>query len=123
MKAKLRSIYQLLDKKIITNVKTPQRLDSFRISTTDIMSENNLPLQVEEIVLDDTEQCHQNTDFIRNLLDDIIKNALGNLKKSSDATKITTCHISEMPTTVLEAGVLRNFAKFTGKHLCQSLFF
>ena len=24
---------------------------------------------------------------------------------------------------VLEKGVLRNFVKFTGKHLCQSLFF
>ena len=50
-------ISQLLDKKIITNVKTSQHLDSFRLSTTEITSKNNLPLQVEEIVLDDTEQC------------------------------------------------------------------
>ena len=96
-------ISQLLDKKIITNVKTSQHLDSFRLSTTEITSKNNLtfrggsrtdaaskvelfvilvngwkpltiitksstldvaaaldpplPLQLEEIVLDDTEQC------------------------------------------------------------------
>ena len=101
------NISQLSDKKIITNVKTPQHLDSFRLSTTKITSENNLPLQVkeivlddtehfrlsttkitsennlplqvEEIVLDDTEQCQQNTHFVRNLLDDIINNAPGNL--------------------------------------------
>ena len=47
------SISQLLDKKIITNVS------------------------------DDTEQCQQNTHFIRNLLDDIINNALGNLQNLS----------------------------------------
>ena len=46
---------QLLDKKIIRNVKTPQYLGSFRLSTTGITSEDNLPLQVEEIVSDDTE--------------------------------------------------------------------
>ena len=80
------NISQLLDKKIITNVKTPQHLDSFRLCTTEITSENNLPFHVEKIVLDDTEQCRQNTHFIRNLLDDIINNALGNLEKSSDAT-------------------------------------
>ena len=62
-------ISQLLDKKIIINVKTPQNLDSFRLSTTEITSEDNLPLQVEEIVLEDTEQCQQHTHFIRNLLD------------------------------------------------------
>ena len=45
---------------------------------------------MEEIVLDDTEQCQQNTHFIRNLLDDSITNAPGNLGKSSDATKIPT---------------------------------
>ena len=33
------NISQLLDKKIITNVKTPQYLDSFRLSTTEITSE------------------------------------------------------------------------------------
>ena len=90
------NISQLLDKKIITNVKTPQHLDSFRLSTTEITSEDNLPFQVEEIVLDDTEQCQKHTHFIRNLLDDIINNALDNLEKSSDATKITTRHTNEM---------------------------
>ena len=49
------NISQLLDKKIITNVKTPQHLDYFRLSTTEITSEDNLPSQVEEIVLDDTQ--------------------------------------------------------------------
>ena len=91
---------QLLDKKIITNVKTPQHLDSFCLSTIKITSEDNLPLQVEKIVLDDTGQCQKHTHFIRNLLDDIINNALDNLEKSSDATKITTCHTNEMSAIV-----------------------
>ena len=90
---------QLLDKKIIANVKTPQHLDSFPPSTTEITSKNNLPLRVEEILLDDTEQCQQNTHFIRNLLDSIINNALGNLQKSSVETKIT-CHKNEVSTIV-----------------------
>ena len=30
---------------------------------------------------------------------------------------------SSRPDVFIEKGVLRNFAKFTGKHLCQSLFF
>ena len=30
---------------------------------------------------------------------------------------------SRRPEVFYEKGVLRNFAKFTGKHLCQSLFF
>ena len=38
---------------------------------------------MEEVISDDTEQCQQNTHFIRNLLDDIINNALGNLENSS----------------------------------------
>ena len=61
------NISQLLDKKSMTNIKSPQHLDSFRLSTTEINSKNNLPWQTEEIVLDDTEQCQQNTHFIRNL--------------------------------------------------------
>ena len=55
---------------------------------------------MEETILGDTQQCQQNTHFIRNLLNDIINNALGNLDKSSDETKITTCHINEMSTIV-----------------------
>ena len=39
--------------------------------------------------------------------------------KSSNSTKIR----SSRPEVFCEKGVLRNFAKFTGKHLCQSLFF
>ena len=54
---------------------------------------------MEEILSDDTEQCQQNTHFIRNLLDSIINNALGNLQKSSVETK-TTCHKNEMSTIV-----------------------
>ena len=38
------NISQLLDKKIIRNVKTPQYLSSFRLSTTGITLEDNLPL-------------------------------------------------------------------------------
>ena len=94
------NISQLLDKKIITNVKIQQNLDSFRLSTTEITSEDNLPFQVEEIILEDTEQCQHNTHFIRNLLDEIINNSLGNLEKSSDETKITTYHTNEMSTIV-----------------------
>ena len=45
-------------------VKTPQHLDSFCLSSTEIISKDNLPVQVEEIILDDTEQCQQNTHFI-----------------------------------------------------------
>ena len=86
------NIFQLLDKKIITNFKTPQHLDFFRLSATEITSKDNLPLQIEEFILDDTDQCQKNTHFIKNLLDDIINNALGNLEKSSDKTKITTYH-------------------------------
>ena len=72
------NISQLLDKKIITNIKTPEHLDSFRLSIREISSRDNLPSQVEEIILDDTQQCQQNTHFIRILLDEIINNALGN---------------------------------------------
>ena len=32
-------------------------------------------------------------------------------------------HRSSRPEVFRRKGVLRNFAKFTGKHLCQSLFF
>ena len=53
---------------------------------------------MEEIILDDTHQCQQNTHFIRILLDDTINNALGNLDKSSDETKITAGHTNEMST-------------------------
>ena len=86
------NISQLLHKKIITNVKTQQNLDSFRLSTTEIPSEENLLSQVEEITLDDSLQRQQNTHFISILLDDIINNALCNLDKSSDEIKITTPH-------------------------------
>ena len=57
---------------------------------------SHIPLQVEEVVLDDTEQCQQNTHFIKKLLDAIINNALGKSEKLSDTTKITTCHKDEM---------------------------
>ena len=33
------------------------------------------------------------------------------------------CYIQKQPPEVFLKGVLRNFAKFTGKHLCQSLIF
>ena len=35
----------------------------------------------------------------------------------------SVCHRNSRPEMFCEKGVLRNFAKFTGKHLCQSLFF
>ena len=39
---------------------------------------------------------------------------MGNLKKLSRSTR---------PEVLCKKEVLRNFSKFTGKHLCQSLFF
>ena len=33
------------------------------------------------------------------------------------------CHQKQPPEVFYKKDVLRNFAKFTGKHLCQSLFF
>ena len=78
------NMFQLLDKKIITNVKTPQHLDSFDVRNC----------------IRRTEQCQKYIHVIRNLLDDIINNALDNLEKSSDATKITTSHTNEMSAIV-----------------------
>lgn len=43
------NIFRLLYRKIITNVKTLQHLDSFCLLTTEITSEDNLRLQVKEI--------------------------------------------------------------------------
>ena len=40
--------------------------------------------------------------------------------KSSDKNMIDR---SSRPKMLCEKGVLRNFAKFTGRYLCQSLFF
>ena len=51
-------------------------------------------------MLDDTQQCQQNTHFIRILLDEIINNALGNWDKTSDETKITARHTNETSTIV-----------------------
>ena len=65
------NISQLLENKIITNVKIPQHLDSFDLSTTEITSEDNMPWQVEEIIIDETQKCQHNTHFIRNLLDEL----------------------------------------------------
>ena len=62
------NIFQLLDKKIITNFKAPQHLDFFRLSTTEITSKDNLPLQIEEFILDDTDQCQQNIHFIKKIV-------------------------------------------------------
>ena len=36
---------------------------------------------------------------------------------------VLTLDKSSRPDVLCEKGVLRNFAKFTGKHLCQNLFF
>ena len=35
----------------------------------------------------------------------------------------SVCHRSSRPEMFYKKGALRNFTKFTGKHLCQSLFF
>ena len=36
---------------------------------------------------------------------------------------VNSYHQNQPPKVFCKKGVLRNFAKFTGKHLCQSLFF
>ena len=41
---------------------------------------------------------------------------------STQAVHISTCR-SSRPEVFYNIGFLKNFAKFTGKHLCQSLFF
>ena len=38
-------------------------------------------------------------------------------------TKISAAYRSSRPEVFCKRGVLKNFAKFTGKQLCQSLFF
>ena len=45
-----------------------------------------------------------------------------NITKASQDSDIPT-KISSLPEVFCKKGVLRNFAKFTGKHLCQRLFF
>ena len=50
------------------------------------------------------------------------KSTIANLVQfdnSSDLTHIRSCR----PKVFCKKDILRNFAKFTGKHLCQSLFF
>ena len=63
---------QLLDKKIIAYIKTPQNLDSFRLSTTKVTFKDNLPFKVKQNEFDKSEQCQENNRFIRNSLDDTI---------------------------------------------------
>ena len=42
---------------------------------------------------------------------------------NTDICKDPNDYRSSLPEVFCEKGILRNFAKFTGKHLCQSLFF
>ena len=44
-------------------------------------------------------------------------------EKSVDKNKVFQAYRSSHPDVFCEKGVLRNFTKFTGKHLCQNLFF
>ena len=43
-------------------------------------------------------------------------------KKVHDKTNYTTGYKSSRPEVFSKKGVLKNFWKFAGKHLCQSLF-
>ena len=56
MKANYGQYISMTTKENYDYIKTPKHLDSFCLSSTEITSGENLPLQVEEIVLDDTEQ-------------------------------------------------------------------
>ena len=56
------------------------------------------------------------------------RRSLNDTNNDSKTNKITTKYCfttarSSHPGVFCRKGVLRNFAKFTGKHLCQSLFF
>ena len=45
------------------------------------------------------------------------------LKETRSSSKLRSMSRSSRPDVFCKKGVLRNFAKFTGKHLCQSLYF
>ena len=46
-----------------------------------------------------------------------------NLRPVSRGMASIIFYYKQLPEVFYKKGVLRNFAKFTGKHLCQSLFF
>ena len=52
-----------------------------------------------------------------------LKNSSGCVFPKYTTQKFITKPQSQSMTEAATRGVLRNFAKFTGKHLCQSLFF
>ena len=57
--------------------------------------------------------------IVANIYDKIINKLIKTTRAEIDITKYRSSHRR----CSVRKGVLRNFAKFTGKHLCQSLFF
>ena len=53
----------------------------------------------------------------------IIKKQIKGFSKHLSAVKLKMLIFYSLSSEVATGGVLRNFAKFAGKHLCQSLFF
>ena len=51
------------------------------------------------------------------------KSTIETLKKVWNMLKVNTIFRSSRPEVFCKKGVLKDFAKFTGKHLCQRLFF
>ena len=58
-----------------------------------------------------------------NLFKEQVVRALRGTPSNENSSKKVKGVLLEAVTEVFCKGVLRNFAKFTGKHLCQSLFF
>ena len=52
-----------------------------------------------------------------------LTNSLSEFKSKIKTRKCGTCRSSSCPDVIFKKGVLKNLAKFTGKHLFQSLFF
>ena len=52
-----------------------------------------------------------------------VKPILSSKELSFCSALISINNLSSLPEMFCKKGVLKNFAKFTGKHLCQSLFF
>ena len=63
--------------------------------------------------------------FTRLFSEAMVKEVLKGLSENSNINKRVLSYIcrSSRPKVFRKKGVLRNFTKFTGKHLCQSLFF
>ena len=88
----------------------------------------NISLAFKEMVMFKTSPCIQNLISVRNgskgsmkTFHQRIKQSL-NVYKKADVQSRPENYRSSHPRCSIGKGVLKNFAKFTGKHLFQSLF-